>query len=84
MTGSERCKCLAFPEPSLGICVQVPVPRPLIRHLTRRADLTMLTESAALGCDLPENDWRANYLRATVSEGPEGSVATPFQSRTTQ
>ena len=36
------------------------------------------TESAVLGCDLPENDERADYLRATLQKGPQGSVATPF------
>jgi molybdopterin molybdotransferase len=51
---------------------------PLIRRLTGRTDLTRATESAMLGSDLPENDERADYLRATLSDGPDGSVATPF------
>ena len=37
-----------------------------------------MTESALPGCDLPENDERADYLRATLKEGPDGPVATPF------
>ncbi len=35
-------------------------------------------ESAALGCDLPENDERADYLRAALTEGADGPIATPF------
>lgn len=51
---------------------------PLIRRLCGRADLTAPTESAVLGCDLPVNDERADYLRSTLTEGPDGPVATPF------
>jgi molybdopterin molybdotransferase len=51
---------------------------PLIRRLSGRTDLTRTIESAMLGCDLPENDERADYLRATLSDGPQGPVATPF------
>ncbi len=51
---------------------------PLIRRLAGRSDLVPPTESAVLGCDLPANDERADYLRATLNEGPEGLVATPF------
>ena len=39
---------------------------PLIRRLCGRSDLTTPTESAVLGCDLPANDERADYLRATL------------------
>jgi len=51
---------------------------PLIRRLSGRSDLTSPTESAVLGCDLPANDERADYLRATLRDGPNGAVATPF------
>ena len=51
---------------------------PLIRRLAGRSDLVRPTESAALGRDLPENDERADYLRATLTESPQGPVATPF------
>ena len=51
---------------------------PLIRRLAGRSDLTPPTESALLGCDLPDNDERADYLRATLAAGPQGPVATPF------
>ena len=51
---------------------------PLIRRLAGRSDLAPATESALLGCDLPENDERADYLRATLKEGADGPIATPF------
>ncbi len=52
---------------------------PLIRRLAGRADVEPQTESAVLGRDLPENDERADYLRASLATGPDGSlVATPF------
>ena len=51
---------------------------PLIRRLAGRSDLTHPIESAKLGVDLPENDERADYLRATLAPGPHGLVATPF------
>jgi molybdopterin molybdotransferase len=51
---------------------------PLIRCLAGRSDLTRPAESALLGCDLPENDERADYLRATLAGSPQGPVATPF------
>jgi len=51
---------------------------PLIRRLAGRRDLAHPPEPAVLGCDLPENDERADYLRATLKEGPDGPpVATP-------
>jgi len=51
---------------------------PLIRRMSGRGDLVTPTESAVLGCDLPANDERADYLRATLTAGPRGPVATPF------
>jgi molybdopterin molybdotransferase len=51
---------------------------PLIRRLAGRSDLTAPIESALLGVDLPENDERADYLRATLKDTPQGPVATPF------
>jgi molybdopterin molybdotransferase len=51
---------------------------PLIRRLAGRSDLEPVLEPAVLGCDLPANDERADYLRATLARGPEGlPVATP-------
>jgi molybdopterin molybdotransferase len=51
---------------------------PLIRKLSGRSDLVAPTEDAVLGCDLPENDERADYLRAILAYGPDGAVAKPF------
>jgi molybdopterin molybdotransferase len=51
---------------------------PLIRRLSGRIDLVMPTESALLGSDLPENDERADYLRATLRESTDDPIATPF------
>jgi molybdopterin molybdotransferase len=51
---------------------------PLIRTLAGRRDLAQNVESALLGCDLPENDERADYLRSTLKDTPQGLVATPF------
>jgi molybdopterin molybdotransferase len=51
---------------------------PLIRAMSGRSDLSAPIESAVLGCDLPANDERADYLRATLELGANGAVATPF------
>jgi molybdopterin molybdotransferase len=48
---------------------------PLLRRLAGRPDLVPQTESAVLGSDLPANDERADYLRATFSAG----TATPMR-----
>jgi molybdopterin molybdotransferase len=51
---------------------------PLIRRLTGRSDVAPTLDPARLGCDLPANDERADYLRATLAPGPDGMpVATP-------
>jgi molybdopterin molybdotransferase len=53
---------------------------PLLRRLAGRTDLEAPRESAVLGCDMPENDERADYLRATLVPGPNGTfVATPLK-----
>jgi molybdopterin molybdotransferase len=55
---------------------------PLIRRLAGRSDLSAETESAELGCDLPGNDERADYLRATlVREAAGRLVARPFPTQ---
>ena len=52
---------------------------PLLRRLAGRRDLGPDTESAILGCDLAANDERADYLRAALTNGADGSlVATPY------
>jgi molybdopterin molybdotransferase len=51
---------------------------PLIRRLVGRQDVEPAPATALLGCDLPANDERADYLRATLAPGPDGlPVATP-------
>jgi molybdopterin molybdotransferase len=52
---------------------------PLIRRLSGRTDVAPAPESATLGSDLPENDERADYLRATLAPAPRGGwAATPI------
>ncbi len=50
---------------------------PLIRKLSGRSDVEPAPERALLAVDLPENDERADYLRATLIQGPDGPLATP-------
>jgi len=51
---------------------------PLLRRLAGRPDVATAIDVARLGCDLPSNDERADYLRATLAPGPDGvPVATP-------
>src|SRR5215475_4529653 len=45
---------------------------PLIRQLAGRSDVVPPLETARLGCDLPGNDERADYLRAVFTAGPDG------------
>ncbi len=55
---------------------------PLIRKLMGRSDLQPATESARLGCDLPANDERADYLRATLMKAADGIlVASPLTAQ---
>ena len=54
---------------------------PLIRKLAGRADVERATQPARLGCDLPANDERADYLRATLKPGPDGPIATPLPAQ---
>ncbi len=49
---------------------------PLIARLTGRTDFAREPESARLGHDLPANDERQDYLRASLAAGPDGPVAT--------
>jgi molybdopterin molybdotransferase len=53
---------------------------PLLRTLAGRSDVSPAPESAVLGVSLPENDERADYMRATLVPGPDGTrVATPVK-----
>lgn len=52
---------------------------PLLRKLGGRGDPVPPTEHALLGEDLPENDKRADYVRAKLTRSVRGAlVATPF------
>jgi len=51
---------------------------PLIRRLLGRPQTEVPTHAAVLGRDLPANDERADYLRASLARGPSGLIATPF------
>jgi molybdopterin molybdotransferase len=54
---------------------------PLIRKLTGRSDLTLPIEHGVLGRDLPENDEREEYMRATLALRDGTWVATPFPNQ---
>ncbi|HEY3224913.1 MAG TPA: gephyrin-like molybdotransferase Glp [Pseudolabrys sp.] len=56
---------------------------PLIRKLAGRSDsdIVDLPQPARLGRDLPANDERADYLRATIEETRNGLVATPLPAQ---
>jgi molybdopterin molybdotransferase len=55
---------------------------PLIRRLAGRSGVEPRLESAVLGCALPANDERADYLRAALEPGVDGlPVATPFPTQ---
>ena len=54
---------------------------PLIRTLAGRQDIAHLPENARLGSDLPANDERADYLRATLQPGPNGPLVTPLPAQ---
>jgi len=59
-----------------GILFVVPAIRALVSDPRAGDDPT---EPALLGIDLPANDLRQDYMRATLATGPEGlPVATPF------
>jgi molybdopterin molybdotransferase len=55
---------------------------PLMRRLAGRSDAVHVPQSAVLAHDMPENDERADYLRATLAPGPDGvPVATPLPNQ---
>ncbi len=55
---------------------------PAIRRMLGMAETLPRTVIARLGEDLEENDEREDYLRATVTRGPDGSVtATPYSKQ---
>ncbi len=54
---------------------------PMIRKLTGRRDLTPPVEQGVLGRDLPQNDEREEYMRATLALRDGTWVATPFPNQ---
>lgn len=54
---------------------------PLLRKLSGRADVEHRPQTARLGRDMPANDERADYLRASLSESPDGLIATPLPAQ---
>jgi molybdopterin molybdotransferase len=54
---------------------------PLIRRLTGCTIVDHVPEPARLGRDLPANDERADYLRATLTMSPDGPIATPVAAQ---
>jgi molybdopterin molybdotransferase len=55
---------------------------PLLRKLSGRVDLAHRSYPATLGRELPQNDERADYLRAILEERADGTlVATPLQQQ---
>ena len=58
-----------------GVLFLIPLIRALAGDPQAGADQT---EAAVLGCDLPANDTREDYLRATLAPGAGLPVATPF------
>jgi molybdopterin molybdotransferase len=52
---------------------------PLIRRLSGRSDIALPTGTGVLGCDLKQNDERADYMRAALELRADGTaVVTPF------
>ena len=54
---------------------------PLIRKLTGRTDLALSLTIGVLGRDLPQNDEREEYMRATLAYRNGAWVATPFPNQ---
>ncbi len=54
---------------------------PLLRKLSGRSEVEPQPEQAILGRDLPANDERADYLRATLEPGSDGLIATPVENQ---
>lgn len=55
---------------------------PALRKMLGMSDVLPTTTSAELGTDLPENDEREDYLRASLSRNDAGSlIATPYSKQ---
>jgi molybdopterin molybdotransferase len=82
--GMEDMLALGLPgnPASAVVCAHIFL-LPLIAALAGEASpLRDRTQSGILGRDLPENDLRAEYMRASLAEGPDGRpVLTPFRAQ---
>ena len=54
---------------------------PLVRKLTGRSDIEHSLTKGVLGRDLPKNDEREEYMRATLALRDGNWVATPFPNQ---
>ena len=55
---------------------------PLLRLMSGRSELLPKMIEAKLGRDMSENDERAEYMRASLTQAPDGTLtATPFPSQ---
>jgi len=56
--------------------------KPLIQKLSGEPPEALKPIPAVLGCDLPENDERAEYMRAILTTSEDGQrIATPFKKQ---
>ena len=57
--------------------------RPVLRRMLGIAPRPSVWPRARLGCDLPANDRREDYLRASLSSAPDDTlpIATPFEKQ---
>ncbi|MEM9333161.1 MAG: molybdopterin molybdotransferase MoeA, partial [Pseudomonadota bacterium] len=56
--------------------------RPLIQTLSGQTAEAVTMQTAVLGRDMPQNDERAEFMRATVEKGANGAlIATAFESQ---
>ncbi|MFV2091643.1 MAG: gephyrin-like molybdotransferase Glp [Hyphomicrobiales bacterium] len=61
------------------VCAQIFLV-PMLAALTGRP-LNQARHFASLGCDMPANNQRQAYLRASISPGDDDQVATPFEGQ---
>ncbi len=85
--GSAACRCWGCPgNPGVVLRVRGAVPGAAATPASAgRTDLSLPVERAVLGCALPENDERADYLRSTLATGdPDGAKGSDAVSQAGQ
>lgn len=75
--GAMRVLGLPGNPVSSFVCAEIFL-KPLLRRLASRSDIEPEWREAVLGCDLPANDQRAEYMRASLAQDGGALVATPF------